>query len=158
MKRMNEVKKIKVIEIITILASLAGVIFSLLHSNLYDFVFNLFKIEGIWDFSITYISLFLYSALSFVIFSSIYLLNEKDPKIMWITYCQGWLFLIMAVSFYEILNGMMQWATQNVLSQQFSNYPFHFLTKEKDVIFFGALFVFWILEKMKNRIKNSGSM
>ena len=71
----------------------------------------------------------------------------------------------MAVTFYEFLNGMMWWTTQNILSQQLltypdmyetkNNYPYHFQTKNKSVIFFGALFVFWILEKNKNRIKNS---
>jgi hypothetical protein len=165
MKKIDELQKIKMFEIITIAASLIGIALSLIHGNLYDDFFNMFSIPGIISFRLGYISLFLYSSLSFVIFTSIFFFNERNPEIRWHSYFQGWLFLTMAVSFYELLNSMMWWTTQNVLSQQLltspdifetkNNYPYHFLSKNKSVIFFGALFVFWILEKNKNRIKNS---
>jgi len=165
MKKIDELQKIKMFEIITIAASLIGVILSLIHGSLYDDFFNMLSIPGIINLRLSYISLFLYSSLSFVIFTSLFLFNERNPEIRWHSYVQGWLFLTIAISFYELVNGMMWWTSQNILSQQLltypdihdakNNYPYHFSTKSDTVIFFGAIFVFWILERNKNRIKNS---
>lgn len=149
MKKLSELQRIKVFEIITIILSLLGMAISLIHGNLYDYFLNLFSIEGIVNFRLTYISLFLYSTLSFVVFTSLFFLNEKNPKIRWYSFIQGWLLLTMAASFYEIFNGMVWWITQNALTKQLLEYPYHFATKAPNVIFFGALFVFWILEKGK---------
>jgi len=153
MKKLDELQKIKVLEIITIIASLVGITIALIHGNLYDYFFNLFSIKGIFNFRLTYISVFLYSALTLVVFASLFFLNEKNPKIRWYSFIQGWLFVTMAASFYETFNGMVWWNSLNAVSKQVVDYPYHFLTKSQNVIFFGAIFVSWILERGKKQVK-----
>jgi hypothetical protein len=151
MKKLDELQKIKVLEIITIIASLVGITISLTHGNLYDYFFNLFSIKGIFNFRLLYLSLFFYSTLTFVVFVSLFFLDEKNPEIRFYSYVQGWLFITMAAASYEWINGMMNWSTQTILSNKFTEYPYNFLTKSESVIFFGALFVFWFLEKRKKK-------
>ncbi len=153
MKRIPELQKVKVLELITVLAALSGIILTLIHGNLYDYFFNLFSIPGIMNFRLLYVSLLMYSALALVIFSSLFFFREKNSMIRLYSYFQGWLFLTMAASSYELIDGMMNWYTKTILNQQFSEFPYTFYTKSVSVIFFGALFGFWLLEKDKKRLE-----
>jgi CBS domain containing-hemolysin-like protein len=135
MKKPDELQRMKVLEIITIMASLLGIILVLVHGNIYDYFFNLFSIKGILNFRLLYASLFLYSVLAFVIFTCLFFVGEKNPKIGIYNYIQGWLFLAMSADSYEWFN---------------AEHPFTFTTKSASVIFFGALFGLWFLEKRKN--------
>lgn len=152
MKRISELWKVKVLELITILAASSGIILTLIHGNLYDYFFNLFSIPGILNFRLLYVSLLTYSALALVVFSSLFFFPESSSRIKLYSYFQGWLFLAMAASSYELIDGIMNWSTQTILNQQFSEFPYTFSTKSASVIFFGALFVFWLLEKDKKRL------
>jgi hypothetical protein len=151
MKKLDELQRMKVLEIITIMASLLGIILALVHGNLYDYFFNLFSIKGIINFRLLYVSLLMYSVLVFIVFVSLFFFDEKNPKIRFYKYIQGWLFVTMAAASYEWFDGMMNWSTQTVLSKQFTEYPYNFSTKGASIVFFGALFVFWILEKKKKQ-------
>jgi hypothetical protein len=149
----TKIEKIKFLEIITILASLIGIFLSLSHGNLYDYFLDMFTIEGFAYIKMLYLSLLVYSALSFVVFFSLYLLNEKNNKIRIINYLQGWTFIIMAVFSFEWLDSLMIWSTQNILLRHFIEYPFTLPTKGASVIFFSALFLFWVLENKKHSLR-----
>jgi hypothetical protein len=153
MKRIPELQKVKVLELITILIASSGIILTLIHGNLYDYFFDLFSIPGIMNFRLLYVSLLTYSALTLVIFSSLFFFHERNFMIRLYSYFQGWLFLAMAASSYELIDSMMNWNTTTIINQQFSEFPYTFYTKSVSVIFFGALFVFWLLEKDKKRLE-----
>ena len=154
MRRLDELQKVKALEILTIVVALIGILLSLIHGNLYDYFFNLFSIKDIWNFRITYVSLLTYSTLAAVVFGSLYFLDEKNPEKRFYSFIQGWLLITMAASAYELVDGFMNWALLSISTHQFPDAPYHFLTKRASVIFFGALFVFWILEQKKNQLKN----
>jgi signal transduction histidine kinase len=151
MKKLDELQRMKVLEMITIIASLLGIVLTLVHGNLYDYFFNAFSIKDIINFRMLYVSLFVYSVLALLIFTFFFFFDEKDPKIRFYNYIQGWLFLIMATFIYEWFSGMMNWGTQTILSNKFIEYPYNLHAKGASVIFFGALFIFWFLEKMKKK-------
>lgn len=155
MKKLDDLQKMKTVEIITIIASLIGIILPLVHGNIYDYFFNLFSIKDVINFRLLYSSLLVYSILAFVVFVSLYVFNEKNVEIRFYTYIQGWLFITMAAATYEWSAGMMLWNIQSILTKQFTESPFNFFTKRASIILFAALFVFWLLEKKKNRVKNS---
>ena len=155
MKILNDFQEIKVLEIITIIASLTGIILTLFHGNLYDYFFDVFTIKSIWNFHLLYVSLLVYSCLALVVFASLFFLDEKNPKIRFRNYLQGWLLIILAAASYEWFVNIMMWGSQIVLQKQTLEDPYNFFTKRANVIFFGALFIFWLLEKNKNQIKNS---
>jgi signal transduction histidine kinase len=157
MKKLDELQRMKVLEMITIIASLLGIVLTLVHGNLYDYFFNLFSIKDIMNFRMLYVSLFVYSTLALVVFVSLFFLDEKNPEIRFYSYVQGWLFLIMATFTYEWFSGMMNWGIQTILSNKFTEYPYNLHAKGASVIFFGALFVFWILEKKKKNQTTSKS-
>jgi hypothetical protein len=121
-KRIPKLQKVKVLELITALAALSGIIIALIHGNLYDYFFNLFSIPGILNFRLLYVSLLTYSALALVVFSSLFFFREKNSRIRLYSYFQGWLFLAMAASSYELIDAMMNWSTQTILTQHFSVY------------------------------------
>ena len=146
-------KKINFLEIITIIASLVGIILSILHGNLYDYFFDFFNIEGFVYFRILYLSLLLYSILAFVIFLSLFYLKEKNDKIRLFNFIQGWLFIIMAVFSFEWFDSLMLWNTQMILSKKFIEYPFTLPTKGASIIFFSAMFLFWIIENKKRPLR-----
>jgi len=60
----------------------------------------------------------------------------------------------MAASSYEWFDNTIIQGSQIVLSKQIVENPYTFIAKRASVIFFGALFVFWLLEKRKNQRKN----
>jgi hypothetical protein len=65
----TRLKRVRHIEQLTILASVAGLVLSLVHGNLYDYFFNMFSVEQIvFNFRLLYVSLLLYSALALVVF------------------------------------------------------------------------------------------
>jgi glucan phosphoethanolaminetransferase (alkaline phosphatase superfamily) len=153
MKKLDELQRMKFLEIITIVVSLVGIILTLLHGNLYDYVFDLFSIKGIITFRLLYVSLFVYSTLAFVVFLSLFLFNEKNKEIRFYNYIQGWLFIIMAAASYEWFGNLIIFGSQIALSKQIAEDPYTFIAKRASVILFGALFIFWILEKKKNHSK-----
>ncbi len=153
MKKLDELQRVKTLEIITIIASFAGIIIVLIHGRIYDYFFNLFSIQNVINIRMLYVSLFAYSTLAFVIFLSLYFFNEKNWEIRLYNYAQGWLFITMAAASYEWIDGMFNWISQTIISKQFSEAPFNFLTKSASIIFFGALFGFWLLEKKKTKEK-----
>lgn len=153
MKRIPKLQKVRILELITALAALSGVIIALIHGNLYDYFFNLYSIPAILNVRLLYVSLLTYSALALVVFSSLFFFSEKNSRIRLYSYFQGWLFLAMAASSYELIDAMMNWLTRSILSQQFTEYPYTFYTKSVSVIFFGALFTFWLIEKDKKRLE-----
>jgi signal transduction histidine kinase len=154
MKKLDELQRMKILEIITIIASLLGIILALVHGNIYDYFFNIGAIKNIVNFRMLYVSLFVYSTLAFVIFLSLFFFNEKNPEIRIYNYIQGWLFMAMAAASYEWFDSMLSWGLQTVISKQFTEIPYNFYTKSASVIFFGALFGFWLLEKKKKQEKH----
>lgn len=153
MEKLSDLQKVKVLEIITIVATLAGIALSIIHGNQYDFVFNLFSIENVIHFRLHYVSLFLYSILALVIFVTLYLFNEKNPEIRFLSYIQGWLLITMAAASYEWFYSIVNQSAKLVLTKQVVQDPFTLYAKGASVIFFGALFVFWMLEKRKHQNK-----
>lgn len=160
MRKITELQRIKILEILAMATALAGILLTLVHGNFYintknDYVFSLFSISDIWNFQVSYVSLLCYSALILVVFAALYFLDERDPQKRFYAFVQGWMLVLMAASAYEWFDGVMNWIIQSILTHQFSEAPYHFLTKRADVIFFAALFVFWVLERKKGQTKNS---
>jgi hypothetical protein len=150
-----KLKRVRRIEQLTILASLAGIALPLAHGNLYDYVFNLFSVQQIsFNFRLLYVSLLLYSALAFVVFLSLYVHNEQNPHVRWYNYVQGWLFIVIAASSYEWLDSSILRIAAAVAAQTIVEDPYTWLTKRYSVIFFGAVFYFWLLETRKKRFVN----
>jgi len=147
-----KLKRIMRFEQLTVLASLVGVALALMHGNLYDYFFNMFSLEQInFNFRLLYLSLLLYSALAFVIFIALHLHNEQNPDIRWYNYVQGWSFIVIAVSSYEWLYSTATQIIVAIAERTAAENPYAWITKRYSVIFFGALFVFWLLETRKKR-------
>jgi hypothetical protein len=146
-------RKTKILEISTIIFSILGILLSITHGNLYDYFFNVFYIEGVFYFRMLYASLLVYSALSFIVFTCLLFLNEKNVRIRVFNYLQGWLFILMAIFAFEWLDSLMIWSTQIVLSGKFIEYPFTLLSKGASVVFFSSLFLFWFIEQKKHSKK-----
>jgi hypothetical protein len=145
-------KRVKRIEQLTFLASLVGIALPLVHGNLYDYFFNVLSVDQIdFNFRLLYLSLLLYSALAFVVFISLNLHKEQNPDVRWYSYVQGWSFIVMAASSYEWLNSSVIQIVAGVAAKTVVENPYTWLTKRYSVIFFGALFVFWLLETRKKR-------
>lgn len=155
MKKMDDLQKMKFVEIITIAFAILGIILTIVHGNIYDYFFNLFSIRGFFNFRLLYVSLLLYSILALVIFTSLFLLNERNPEIRFYNYVQGWLFITLAAASYEWFVNMIFLASQMIIAKQVVEDPYTFFAKRASVTFFGAIFVIWILENRKNQIKNS---
>jgi hypothetical protein len=145
-------KRIMRFEQLTVLAALIGVALSSVHGNLYDYFFNVFSVEQIgFNFRLLYLSLLLYSALAFVIFMALHVHNEQNPDVRWYNYVQGWTFMVIAASSYEWLFSTVTQIVVAVAEKTVVENPYTWLTKRYSVIFFGALFVFWLLETRKKR-------
>ena len=139
----------------TVLVSLVGIALSLVHGDLYDYFFNVFSLEQIgFNFRLLYLSLLLYSALAFVIFIALHLHNEQNRDVRWYNYVQGWVFIVIAASSYEWLSSTVVQITVAIAERVVVEDPYTWLTKRYSVIFFGALFVFWLLETRKKRFVN----
>jgi hypothetical protein len=152
-------KEVKLLEEVTIFASLIGVCLSLLHGNLYDYFFDLFYVSGLdLNIRLLYVSLLTYSLLAFVVFVSLFAFNETNPEIRYWNYVQGWLFITIAAASYEWLDTMITEVAQIATAQQIIEDPYTWLTKRASVILFGAVFVFWIVEKVKSRTASPLSM
>jgi hypothetical protein len=145
-------KRVRHIEQLTILASVAGVVVPLVHGNLYDYFFNVFSVEQIgFNLRLLYLSLFLYSALALVVFMSLHVHDELNPDVRWYNYVQGWLFIVIAASAYEWVDSSIMKMVAAAASMAIVEEPYTWLTKRYSVIFFGALFIFWLLETRKKR-------
>ena len=148
-------KRVKRFEQVTVLVSFVGIALSLVHGNLYDYFFNAFSLEGInFNFRLLYLSLLLYSALAFVIFMALHLHNEQNPDVRWYNYVQGWSFIVIAASSYEWLFSTVMQITVAIAAGSVVEDPYTWLTKRYSVVFFGALFTFWMLETRKKRFVN----
>jgi hypothetical protein len=148
-------RRVRRIEQLTILASLIGIALPLAHGNLYDYFFNLFSVRQInFNFRLLYLSLLLYSALALAVFLSLHAHNEQNPNVRWYNYLQGWLFIVMAASSYEWLDSSVIRIAAAVAAQTIVEDPYTWLTKRYSVIFFGAVFAFWLLETRKKRYVN----
>jgi hypothetical protein len=151
----RKLKRVRRIEQLTILASLIGIALPLVHGNMYDYFFNLFSVEQIdFNFRLLYLSLLLYSALAFLVFLSLHVHNEQNPDVRWYNYLQGWVLIVMAASSYEWLNSLLMQIAAAVVAQTVVEDPYTWLTKRYSVIFFGAVFLFWLLETRKKRFMN----
>jgi hypothetical protein len=148
-------KRVKRFEQLTVAASVVGIALSLVHGNLYDYVFNVFSLEQInFNFRLLYVSLLLYSALAFVIFMALHLHDEQNPDVRWYNYVQGWSFIVISASCYEWMHSSIMLIVTAVTANAIVEDPYTWLTKRYSVIFFGALFVFWLLETRKKRFVN----
>ena len=151
----SKLKRVERIEQITVLASLVGIALPLVHGNIYDYFFNVFSVEQIvLNFRLLYLSLFLYSALAFVVFTALLLHGEQNPDVRWYNYVQGWSFIVTAAAAYEWFNSAVIQIVATVAAGAVIEDPYTWLTKRYSVIFFGALFVFWLLETRKKRSMN----
>jgi hypothetical protein len=151
-------KRVKRIEQLTILASVAGVVLPLVHGNIYDYFFNIFSVEQIdFNFRLLYLSLFLYSALALVVFLSLHVHDEQNPDVRWYNYVQGWFFIVIAASAYEWVDSSILKIVAAAASAAIVEEPYTWLTKRYSVIFFGAIFIFWLLEIRKKRFVKPGS-
>jgi hypothetical protein len=145
-------KRIRRIEQLTILVSVGGIVLPIVHGNLYDYFFNLFSFEEIvFNFRLLYLSLFLYSALALVVFLSLHVHNEQNPDVRWYNYVQGWIFIVIAASAYEWVDSSIMKIAAASAAAAIVEEPYTWLTKRYSVIFFGAVFVFWLLETRKRR-------
>ena len=151
----RKVKRVARIEQVTILASVIGIILPLVHGNLYDYFLNVFTVQQIdFNFRLLYLSVLLYSALAFVVFLSLYVHNEQNPDVRWYNYVQGWLFIVMAASGYEWLDSSVLSIAATVAANTVVEVPYTWLTKRYSVIFFGAVFLIWLLETRKKKFMN----
>jgi hypothetical protein len=151
----EKLKRIGRIEQLTILVSVIGIALPLVHGNLYDYFLNVFSVQQIdFNFRLMYLSVLLYSALAFVIFLSLYVYNEQNPDVRWYNYVQGWSFIVMAASGYEWLDSSVMAISANVTANTVVELPYTWLTKRYSVIFFGAVFILWLLETRKKRFMN----
>ena len=151
----GKLKRIKRIEQVTVLASLVGIVLPLVHGNLYDYFFNILSVEQIgFNLRLLYLSLLLYAALAFVVFISLHLHDEQNPDVRWYNYVQGWTFMVVAASCYEWLYSTVVQIAAAVAAGTVIEDPYTWLTKRYSVIFFGALFIFWLLETRKKRFVN----
>lgn len=153
---MDELQRIRWIERLTILVMAVAVMVSVIHGNLYDYVFNLFSIPNVnFNFRILYLSLFLYSALGLLIFASLYIYDEQTPKVRWYMYVQGWLFLLIAAAAYEWFDSALDQAASIVVNKLLVvENPYTWIAKRYSIILFGAIFLFWLLEVRKRKFKN----
>jgi chromate transport protein ChrA len=101
------------------------------------------------------LSLFLYSALGLLIFASLYIYDEKTPKVRWYMYVQGWLFLLIAAAAYEWFDSALDQAASIVVNKLLVvENPYTWIAKRYSIILFGAIFLFWLLEVRKRKFKN----
>jgi hypothetical protein len=151
----KKVKRIRRIEQLTILASVIGIALPLVHGNLYDYFLNAFSVQEIgFNFRLLYLSVLLYSALAFMVFLSLHVHNEQNPDVRWYNYVQGWFFIVMAASGYEWLDSSVVAIAAAVTANTVVEAPYTWLTKRYSVIFFGAVFILWLLETRKKRFMN----
>jgi len=151
----EKVRRVRRIEQVTIVASAVGIVVPLVHGNLYDYFLNLFSVQQIdFNFRLLYLSVLLYSALAFVVFLSLHFHNEQNPDVRWYNYVQGWLFIVMAASGYEWLDSSVVAIAATVAANSVVEDPYTWLTKRYSVIFFGAVFLLWLLETRKKRFMN----
>ena len=151
----KKVKRVARIEQLTVFASVVGIALPLVHGNLYDYFLNMFSVQQIdFNFRLLYLSVLLYSALAFVVFLSLHLHNEQNPDVRWYNYVQGWLFIVMAASGYEWLDSSVVAIAAAVGASTIVEAPYTWLTKRYSVIFFGAVFILWLLETRKKRFMN----
>jgi hypothetical protein len=151
----KKVKRVARIEQLTVLASVVGIALPLVHGNLYDYFLNMFSVQQIdFNFRLLYLSVLLYSALAFVVFLSLHVHNEQNPDVRWYNYVQGWLFIVMAASGYEWLDSSIVAIAATVGANTIVEAPYTWLTKRYSVIFFGAVFILWLLETRKKRFVN----
>jgi hypothetical protein len=141
--------RIRRIEVGTVAVMAAGFAMAIIRGNLYSYDFNLFTVPVInFTFRILNLSLLSYSALGLVVFSALHVYDERDPKRRWRMYMQGWLLLLIAASGYEWLYSAIDQGANITLNNMAVNQnPYTWLAKRASVIFFGALFLFWLLEK-----------
>jgi hypothetical protein len=151
----DELRKIKHIEQATIIVMAITVVLSIIHGNLYDYVFDLFSIPNVnFNFRILYLSLFLYSALGSLIFAALYIYDEQTPKVRWYMYVQGWLFLLIAAAAYEWLDSALDKAASIVVNHMLVvENPYTWVNKRYSIILFGAIFLFWLLEARKKKVQ-----
>lgn len=148
----KRLKRIRRIEQLTIFASLLGVALPLVHGNLYDYFLDVFSVQQVdFNFRLLYLSVLLYSALAFVVFLSLYVHDEQNPDVRWYNYVQGWLFIVVSASGYEWLDSTVVQIAAVVTAQHVVEDPYTWLTKRYSVIFFGAIFMFWLLETRKKQ-------
>ena len=151
----KKVKRVARIEQVTVLASAIGIALPLVHGNLYDYFLNVFSVQQIdFNFRLLYLSVLLYSALAFVVFLSLHVHNEQNPDVRWYNYVQGWLFIVMAASGYEWLDSSVLSIAATVAANTVVEVPYTWLTKRYSVIFFGAIFLIWLLETRKKKFMN----
>jgi len=67
---------------------------------------------------------------------------------------QGWLFIVMAASGYEWLDSSVLSIAATVAANTVVEVPYTWLTKRYSVIFFGAIFLIWLLETRKKKFMN----
>jgi len=151
----RKIKRVQRIEQLTVFASALGIAVPLIHGNLYDYFLNMFSVQQIdFNFRLLYLSLLLYSALAFVVFLSLHFHNEQNPDVRWYNYVQGWFFIVMAASGYEWLDSSVVAIAAAVTANAVVEAPYTWLTKRYSVIFFGAVFIIWLLETRKKRFVN----
>ncbi len=152
---MDELQRIKWIEGLTILIMAVAVVVSVIHGNLYDYAFNLFSISSVnFNFRALYLSILLYGTLGALIFAALYLYDEQTPKVRWYMYVQGWFFLLVAAAGYEWLDSALNQAASVVVNNMLVvENPYTWIEKRYSVIFFGAIFLFWLLEARKKKIQ-----
>ena len=145
----SAILRIQRIEVATAAVMAAALGLAIIHGNLYDYLFKLFTVPVInFNFRILDLSLLSYSALGFVVFSALHVYDERDPKRRWRMYVQGWLLLLIAASGYEwVYSAIDQGANITLNNMTVIQNPYTWLAKRASVIFFGALFLFWLLEK-----------
>ena len=148
--RKLSVREIQFLEAGTVAFSLAGILVSLLSGNLYSYLFYLWTVPGIGlNVRMLNLSVFLYSCLALAIFSTLLILNEKDPTVRYWNYVQGWLTLTIAATGYEVLYTLLAQDAASTVAGHVIQQPYTLFAKGASVILFGALYVFYIIEKNK---------
>ncbi len=156
---MSKLKRVQRIEQITVLASVVGIVLPLLHGNIYDYFFNVLTLEQIdLNLRLLYLSLLLYSSLAFVVFMGLLVHGEQNPDVRWYNYVQGWAFIVVAASAYEWFNSALVQVVATISAGAIVEDPYTWLTKRYSVIFFGAMFIFWLLETRKRRFTKSSQL
>jgi hypothetical protein len=144
------VREIQFLEAGTAAFSLAGILVSLLGGNLYRYLFHLWTVPGIGlNIRMMNVSVFLYSCLALAIFCTLLVLNENDPTVRYWNYVQGWLVLTIAATGYEVLYTLLAQAAASTVAGHVIQQPYTLFGKGASVILFGALYVFYVIEKKK---------
>jgi len=143
------VREVRLMEAGTALLSLAGIRVSLT-GNLYAYLFYLATVPGIGlHIRMMNLSVLAYSCLALTVFSSLLILNEKDPSVRYWNYVQGWLILTIAASAYEMFYTLLSQVAASTVAGYVVEAPYTLFAKGASVILFGALYVFYMIEKNK---------